>query len=88
MLSHFHFLEEAPREKAVLYGAISLEDTITLPSLEEVDSLPEAGGFKSQDLVRLEKVGMGVLSRVYSGEEASVVGIKCKGLQHEQFRLS
>lgn len=85
MLSDFHFTEKAPERDTSPYDIVSLEESIALPSLEDVEMLPESPIVFNTETARLEEAGMQILHEIYKGEEKA--GVRCKGTLKEDFRV-
>lgn len=90
MLSHFHFPEETREgreKKEIPYEYVYLEDALQLPSLEEVEILPEGGYMESQESARLEAVGAEILEHLYMCREKETEGVSYKGTIEEEYRI-
>ncbi|KAI5191629.1 hypothetical protein NECID01_1540 [Nematocida sp. AWRm77] len=87
MLEHFHFAEQPSKKKVTPHLWVGFEETLSLPNVEEVDSLPDFEPQEPEELLRLERVGAEILTRIYSGEKESVTNIICKTVSSDTYRV-
>ncbi|KAI5187941.1 hypothetical protein NEHOM01_2458 [Nematocida homosporus] len=88
MIAHFHFCESIPAKKADLHSFITLEETMDLPSAEEVDALSDVLISECPETLRLEAAGIEILDRLYGTEQSSATReVKCKGVIRDECRI-
>jgi len=87
MLYHFHFAAAMDKKKTLPYDIVNFEETLELPSLEEVDIPAETGTFENSEISMLETLGLSILERIYEEEEITSRSMSYKGTPQEDYRL-
>ncbi|KAI5180000.1 hypothetical protein NEOKW01_0329 [Nematocida sp. AWRm80] len=87
MLSQYHFREKYPAQVNDPHKYISLEEQLKLPTLEEIEALPDTTIEENSEAKRLQEVGTEILNKIFSGRNEYVSGIKCKGIIRDYQRI-
>ncbi|KAI5167130.1 hypothetical protein NEIG_01071 [Nematocida sp. ERTm5] len=87
MLLSFHWADAPGRKIRKPTEYASLDESIELPSIEEVDTLPIFTADEHVEIIKLEEIGSDALNKMYTVDMPSNASIKCKGISREEYRF-
>ncbi|KAI5163191.1 hypothetical protein NEAUS03_2232 [Nematocida ausubeli] len=87
MLLSFHWAETRCRRIKNPTEYVSLEESLDLPNIEEVDVLPTFTAAEHEECIKLEEIGAEILNKIYAADTSLKVSIKCKGIAREEYRF-
>lgn len=83
----FHSAETCNRKIKNPTEYVTLENTLDLPNIEEVDSLPSFTLPEHVEAIKLEELGGEILNKMYAIDIEPSKTIKCKGVSREEYRF-
>lgn len=87
MILSFHYTVPHNRKIIKPTNYVTLEDTLDMPNIEEVDNMPTFLISENTECARLEEMGAEVLNKIYNVDSIPKVNIKCKGMSREEYRF-
>ncbi|KAH9386819.1 uncharacterized protein NEMAJ01_1715 [Nematocida major] len=87
MLLSFHRVVPHSRRVTNPTEHVTLEESLDMPGLEEVDVLPCFMQPEHTESAKLEEAGADILNKLYTVEVQPSTSIKCKGMSREEYRF-
>lgn len=87
MILSFHHSAPLNRKIVNPTNYVTLEESLDMPNIEEVDEMPTFLASENKESIRLEEIGGEILNKMYSVDSAPKASIKCKGITQEEYRF-